>query len=196
MHATLREAIETAALALFLVLLIQTAVQNYRVEGPSMQPLLDNFDRVLVNRLAYTEVDAERVARWVPWVDAEEGEVWHPVGEPEYGDVIVFQWPRDESQSFVKRIIGLPGDTIRIERGAVYRNGIRLEEPYVENPSGETLVERTVREGQYYVLGDNRSKSDDSRHWGGVPEENVVGEVWVAYWPLHRFDALLSGSAP
>ena len=196
MQATLREAIETVALALFLVLLIQSAVQNYRVEGPSMAPLLENFDRVLVNRLAYTEVDAERFTRWVPWMDAEKGEMWHPVGEPEYGDIIVFRWPRDESQVFVKRIIGLPGDTIRIERGEVYRNGVLLDEPYVENRSGETLVERTVREGQYYVLGDNRAKSDDSRHWGGAPKENVVGEVWVAYWPLHRFSALFADSAP
>ena len=196
MQATLREAIETVALALFLVLLIQSAVQNYRVEGPSMLPVLENFDRVLVNRLAYTEIDAERFTRWIPWMDAEEGEVWRPLGEPEHGDVIVFRWPRDESQSFVKRIIGLPGDTIRIERGDVYRNGVLLDEPYVENKSGETLVERTVREGQYYVLGDNRSKSDDSRHWGGTPKENVVGEVWVAYWPLQRFNTLFASSAP
>ncbi len=195
MQSILRETIETIALAIFLVLLIQSAVQNYRVEGPSMLPTFENFDRVLVSRLAYAEVDLERLARWVPWMEAEEGEVWRPLGEPGYGDVIVFRWPRDERQSFVKRIIGLPGDTIRIERGEVYRNGELLDEPYVENPSGETLVERTVREGQYYVLGDNRGRSDDSRHWGGVPQENVIGEVWLTYWPPDRFLTLFSGTA-
>ncbi len=190
MQSILRESIETIALAAFLALLIQSAAQNYRVEGPSMLPGLENFDRVLVNRLAYTEVDAERFTRWIPWMDAEEGEVWRPLGEPGYGDVVVFRWPRDESQSFVKRIIGLPGDRIRIERGSVYRNGELLDEPYVVNRSSETIAERVVREGEYYALGDNRAQSDDSRNWGGVPRENVVGEVWLTYWPLSRVSSI------
>ena len=192
MQSILRESIETIALAAFLALLIQSAAQNYRVEGPSMLPGLENFDRVLVNRLAYTEVDAERFTRWIPWMDAEEGEVWRPLGEPGYGDVVVFRWPRDESQSFVKRIIGLPGDRIRIERGSVYRNGELLDEPYVVNRSSETIAERVVREGEYYALGDNRAQSDDSRNWGGVPRENVVGEVWLTYWPLNRVSSFFS----
>ncbi len=193
MQSVLRETIETIALAVFLVLLLQSAVQNYRVEGPSMLPLLENFDRVLVSKLAYTEVDAQRAARWIPGLDAGEKESWHPVGGPGYGDVVVFRWPRDERQNFVKRIIGLPGDNIRIQRGNLYRNGVLIEEPYVEEKSGETLAERTIPDGEYYVLGDNRRQSDDSRHWGSVPKENIVGEIWLAYWPLNRFSALFAG---
>ena len=187
MRAVLREAIETVALVLFFVLVLQSAVQNYRVEGPSMLPYMENLDRVLVNKLGYTAIDAERAIGWIPSVDVEEGTVWRPVGEPSVGDVVVFRWPVDERQFFVKRIIGLPGDTIRIERGVVYRNGTPLEEPYIEHESYETIVGRIIQEGEYYVLGDNRAQSDDSRRWGAVPEENIIGEVWLTYWPFNRF---------
>ena len=187
MRAVLREAIETVALVLFFVLVLQSAIQNYRVEGPSMLPYMENLDRVLVNKLGYTAIDAERAIGWIPGVDVEAGTVWRPMGEPSVGDVIVFRWPVDERQFFVKRIIGLPGDTIRIERGVVYRNGSPLEEPYIEHESYETIVGRIIQEGEYYVLGDNRAQSDDSRRWGSVPEENIIGEVGLSYWPFNRF---------
>ena len=187
MRAVLREAIETVALVIFFVLVLQSAIQNYRVEGPSMLPYMENLDRVLVNKLGYTAIDAERAIGWIPGVDVEEGTAWRPMGEPSVGDVVVFRWPVDERQFFVKRIIGLPGDTIRIERGVVYRNGSPLEEPYIEHESYETIVGRIIQEGEYYVLGDNRAQSDDSRRWGSVPEENIIGEVWLSYWPFNRF---------
>ncbi len=187
MRAVLREAIETVALVIFFVLVLQSAIQNYRVEGPSMLPYMENLDRVLVNKLGYTAIDAERAIGWIPSVDVEEGTVWRPMGEPSVGDMVVFRWPVDERQFFVKRIIGLPGDTIRIERGVVYRNGSPLEEPYIEHESYETIVGRIIQEGEYYVLGDNRAQSDDSRRWGSVPEENIIGEVWFTYWPFNRF---------
>jgi signal peptidase I len=184
MRAAAREAIETIALAVFLVLLLQATVQNYRVEGPSMDATLHNLDRVLVNKAVYMEIDAARAASFVPWLHAENGEIWYPFRPPQHGDVIVFRYPRDPRQSFVKRVIGLPGDTIRIERGVVFRNGEPLDEPYVVHPSRETIAgERVVEPGHYYVMGDNRQQSDDSRHWGTVPHENIVGRVWVAYWP-------------
>ena len=190
MKSFIRESIQTAALLAFLLLLLQGGLQNYRVEGSSMFPLLETSDGVFVNKLSYLRVDAARAARWIPWVDAEESEQWRPFGAPERGDVVVFRWPRDERQYFVKRVIGLPGDEIRIRGGEVYRNGELLDEPYVEQPSGESIVERVVPEGHYYVLGDNRAQSDDSRRWGGVPEENIVGDVWLAYWPLNRLQLL------
>ncbi|MCY4582431.1 MAG: signal peptidase I [Chloroflexi bacterium] len=184
MRSILRETIQTIALAAFFMLLLQGAIQNYRVEGPSMRPLLDDLDGVFVNKMAYEAVDAEHVARWIPGLDAPLGEMWYPFGGPDYGDVVVFKWPRDERQYFVKRLIGRPGDRIEIESGEVYRNGEALSEPYVEHASGETIIERVVPEGHYYVLGDNRAQSDDSRRWGFVPEANVVGELWFGYWPL------------
>ena len=192
MRAAIREAIETIALAIFLVLVIQAAVQNYRVEGPSMIPRLLDQDRVIVSKVVYTEIDAERVARFVPGLDAESGEVWRPFGGIDRGDVIVFKWPIDPRQSFVKRVIGLPGDRIRLDRGAVFVNGVPQDEPYIEHAKNESLVERVVHENSFYVMGDNRARSDDSRNWGDVPRENVVGKVSLAYWPLDRFTTLSS----
>ncbi|MDA1036117.1 MAG: signal peptidase I [Chloroflexi bacterium] len=191
MKAFTREIIETVALALFLVLVIQAAVQNYRVEGPSMEPLLINSDRVVVSRTVYTEIDAERVSRFIPGVSAQAGDIWRPLGGPSRGDVVVFNYPKDPTQNFVKRVIGLPGDLIRIERGRVFVNGVPQDEPYVVNESRETTVERKISEGNYYVLGDNRARSDDSRSWGEVPKANLMGRVWVGYWPLGRVQTLL-----
>ena len=193
MRAALREAVETLALAVFLVLVLQATIQNYRVEGPSMDPRLRNNDRVLVNKAVYTEIDAARVSRFIPGLEAEEGELWHPFDAPTYGDVIVFRWPRDPRQNFVKRIVGLPGDRIRFEDGAVFVNSLPLDEPYVVHASTETLPERSVPDDAYFVLGDNRSQSEDSRHWGAVPRDHVIGKVWVAYWPLTSFATLLTG---
>jgi signal peptidase I len=190
MRSAIRETIETIALALFLVLVLQASIQNYRVEGPSMLPRMEHFDRVLVNKVAYTGIDSQRVTRWIPGLNGGEGLRWYPFGLPNHGDVVVFRWPRDPRQNFVKRVIGLPGDTISVSRGKVSRNDTVLDEPYIELGSFETLRPRLVRDGEYYVMGDNRAQSDDSRHWGTVPEENIVGRVWLSYWPLSRIRTL------
>jgi signal peptidase I len=192
MRSTIREAIETVALAIFLVLVIQAAVQNYRVEGPSMEPRLLTEDRVIVNKVLYTEIDAHRVARFIPGFDADEGEAWTPFRGPDRGDVVVFKWPRDPRQNFVKRIVGLPGDVIRFERGTLFVNDEPQIEPYIESPARESLVDHVVAADSYYVLGDNRAQSDDSRHWGDVKRELIIGKVWVSYWPLDHLAALFS----
>ena len=131
MRTAIREAIETIALAVFLVLILQTTVQNYRVEGPSMNPRLETLDRVLVNKVVYTEVSAQRVARFVPGLDATDGETWHPFHSPQRGDVVVFKWPRDISQNFVKRVIALPGERVRIQGGTVFVNGVPVKELFL-----------------------------------------------------------------
>lgn len=197
MRGFYREVIETIALAIFLVLVIQSAVQNYRVEGPSMEPLLHSGDRVAVSKLQAIEVDAEHAAGILPLVEAEDGQLWHPFGQLTYGDVVVFRYPGDPSQNFVKRVIGMPGDRVRIERGTVFVNEVPLDEPYVheEHEYPQTLNTHVVGAGSYYVLGDNREQSDDSRHWGDVPKENMVGKVMFTYWPLDRI-TMLSGYVP
>jgi signal peptidase I len=196
MNTATREAIETIALAVFLILLLQVTIQNFRVEGPSMDPRLANNDRVLVAKAAYLELDAQRVTRFLPGISADEGETWHPFGAPSRGDVVVFRWPRDPSQNFVKRIIGIPGDTVQIFRGTVIINGVPLDEPYIQHESNETLGPRVVGEDEYYVLGDNRLQSDDSRHWGMVTTDHIIGRVWVDYWPLDHLATLLTRLAP
>jgi len=185
-----RELIETVAFAGFIVLVIQASLQNYQVAGASMEPLLSNGDRVVVNRMFYSEIDSERALRFIPGVNSEEGTIWRPLGEPSRGDVVVFKFPKDPAQNFVKRIIGLPGDQVRLHRGVVFINGIQQDEPYVSNrhQSSETTFEREIPAGFYYVLGDNRTRSDDSRSWGDVPKENLVGRVWVRYWPTDRIE--------
>jgi len=190
MRSFTREVIQISALAAFLVLLMGSVVQNYRVEGPSMEPLFIEGDRVVVSKIGFTEIDAANAARYLPTVDAEPDERWHPFGQAQRGDVIVFKWPRDQRQNFVKRIIGMPGDSVRIERGQVFVNDESIDEPYLEFTLRQTLAEHVVGPNAYYVLGDNRPRSDDSRHWGDVPKENVIGKVQVTYWPGDRFSLL------
>ncbi len=192
MRTAIREAIETVALAVFLILILQTTVGNRQVEGSSMNPLLESRDRFLMNKVVYTEIDAHRVSRFIPGLDAGPGETWHPFHPPQRGDVIVFKPPRNPAENFVKRVIGLPGERVRIQGGTVFINDVPLDEPYVTNRKNETLAERTVPEDSYYVLGDNRPQSDDSRHWGEVKRDLIIGKVSVGYWPLDRFSGLLA----
>ena len=190
MRSFTREAIQIFALAAFLVLLMGSVVQNYRVEGPSMEPLFVEGDRVVVSKIGYAEIDANHAARYLPTVDAAPNDLWHPFGQAQRGDVIVFKWPRDQRQNFVKRIIGMPGDSVRIETGQVFVNDEPIDEAYLEFTLRQTLSEHVVGPNAYYVLGDNRPRSDDSRHWGDVPKENVIGKVQVTYWPVDRFSLL------
>ncbi len=148
-----------------------------------MTPTLHNLDRVLVDKAVYMDINVANVAKYIPGLHAQPGEVWYPFREPKRGDVIVFKYPLDPKEDFVKRVIGLPGDHIRIQNGTVYVNGVALSEPYVKLPSYDTLPTVVVGPGQYYVLGDNRAQSDDSRDWGTVPRQNIIGQVMVDYWP-------------
>jgi signal peptidase I len=186
MRSAIREVIETIVLAVFIVAVLQLSVQNFRVSGPSMAPVLANEDRVLVSKVVFTEIEASRLARFVPGWDVDDNDVWHPFGAPKRGDVLVFKWPLHQSQNFVKRVIGMPGDEIRIDDGQVLVNNVPQDESYVTHPSDETLLAHVVAEDSYYVMGDNRARSDDSRHWGDVHKELIIGKVWAAYWPLDR----------
>jgi signal peptidase I len=123
-----------------------------------MNPTLQNGEYILVNRLAYK------------------------TGQPERGDIIVFSFPADEGQDLIKRVIGLPGETVKIGDGIVTINGQKLREPYIaQDPL--YYGEWTVPEGYLFVLGDNRNDSRDSHQWGLLPLENVIGKSVVIYWP-------------
>ena len=186
MRTIARESIQAIALATLLALLFQSGAQAFQVQGPSMEPSLDEYDYLLVDKAGYLALDAERAARYIPGVEAEPGEIWRPFGEPKRGDIIVFRYPLDPEQLFVKRIVGMPGDAVRIEDGALYVNQKLLKEPYVESIPRQSFDEVIVEPGRYYVLGDNRAQSSDSRQWGTVPEENIVGEVAFRFWPFSR----------
>jgi len=175
----LREILETVGLAVILFLVINVISARVRVEGFSMLPTLDNGEYVLISRLAYK------------------------IGEYHRGDIIVFRppmypdapfWQRlfglpgfdDNYEDYIKRIIGLPGETVRIANGSVYINDVPLKEPYIAAPP-DYSNEWAVPEGQLFVLGDNRNNSADSHAWGFLPEANVLGKALVVYWPFAEF---------
>jgi signal peptidase I len=174
----LRELLETVGLALILFLGINLISARVRVEGFSMLPTLDNGEYVLISRLSYT------------------------LGKFQRGDIIVFRppmypdapfWQRvlglpidDNYEDYIKRIVGLPGETIRIADGSVYINDVKLIEPYIAAPP-DYANEWIVPDGQLFVLGDNRNNSADSHAWGFLPEKNVLGKALVVYWPFTDF---------
>ena len=186
MRRALREILQTTLLALLLFTGLQSSIQNYRVEGSSMEPVLVSDQYLLVNKMVYYRFDKARLTRYLPFVDAGPGEVTYLFHPPQMGEVIVFRYPKDVSRNFVKRIIGMPGDTVEIRRGKVYVNGTPQEEPYVLEPSRSTMNSVTLGPEEYFVMGDNRLHSSDSREWGPVPLENIVGRAWVTYWPFSR----------
>jgi signal peptidase I len=108
------------------------------------------------------------------------------------GDIVVFWYPLDHRKSFIKRVIGLPGDVVQLKGGKVYINDRLLEEPYLQREFAdqESYLPVAVQEGHYYVLGDNRGSSNDSRSWGLVPQENIFGKAVFRYWPLSRLGTI------
>lgn len=143
------------------------AVQPVVVEGSSMLPQLHDGERLLVNKLVYYNIKG---VRW---------------GHLERGDIVVFWYPREPDKSYVKRIIGLPGETVEIRGGKVLINGSELKEDYLEdihNQSLAPLSARKVDQHYYFVMGDNRDNSSDSRIWGLVPEKYIYGKALFRYW--------------
>jgi signal peptidase I len=166
-----RELLQTGLLMVLLFLSVRVVLQNFRVEGPSMQPTLTTGEFLWVNKAAYF--------RW-------NGQ--YPLGGPTRGDIAVLRSPEPgDDVDLIKRIIGLPGDRLLVKHGEVFINGQTLEEPYIHfqasydyPASGEDV---TVPAGQYFVLGDNRANSRDSHFGWFVPADNLVGRAWLSYWP-------------
>lgn len=188
MSAIIREFLEAVLLALVVFLFIQTSVQNFRVEGSSMHPTLEGGQYLLVNKLVYLKIDQERLSRIIPFWSVGEPEQRFAVHPPQRGDVIVFHFPKDPSRDFVKRVIGVPGDVVTIHEGRVQVNDQTLEEPYLTVRDTSDMAALSLGEKEYFVLGDNRRGSNDSRNWGPVPEENILGKVWLVYWPFSNWN--------
>ena len=187
-----REILLTAALAGLVFFLIQTTFQNFRVEGSSMDVTLEDGQLVLVNKMVYRRFNVGGWAKYVPFLDRDRDGVVQPFHEPSHGEVVVLRFPNDPDRKFIKRIIAVPGDLLEIRQGIVYVNRVRSEEPYVERPGGFTMAATRIPEGHFWVMGDNRPGSSDSRHWGMLPRENIIGKAWVAYWPLGDWGVLRS----
>ena len=178
---------EAVLLALVFFLFIQTSVQNFQVEGPSMRPTLEDGQFLLVNKVVYFKIDQERLSRIIPFWRVNHTRESFAVHPPKRGEVIVFLFPdsnpKNRKRDFVKRVVGLPGETVEIRQGAVYINGEVLEDQYVKALGTRDVAPKHLKEKEYYVLGDNRGGSDDSRSWGAVPEKNILGKVWLVVWP-------------
>ena len=191
----IREIIETVLLALLVFLAVRASLQNYLVEGFSMFPTLDNGQHILVNKLGYAEINMDRLTDFIPFVDAEDGDVREVFGGPKRGDVIVFESTAGSGNDLIKRVVGLPGERILILDGRVYINGLLLNEPYITEAWSDTRGEVLVPERHYYVLGDNRNSSQDSRsrRIGMVPREQIVGKSLLTYWPFRSFGLAPNG---
>lgn len=169
--ALLREIIETVILSLIIFFFITTfLLQNFRVLLSSMEPTLHEGQFIMVNKLAYR---------------------LHP---PERGDIIILKYPRDPQRDFIKRIIGLPGEKVEIIEGKVHIKDQPLQEPYVRYPGSYSWGPRGVGEDEFFVLGDNRLNSHDSRAWGMLPSKNIIGKASFCYWPPKYWGLVPSAS--
>ena len=166
-----KDILEVVIISLFLFFSINAVSARIRVESVSMQPTLFAGNFVVVNKLAYQ------------------------FGEPARGDIVVFEYPPDPDQDpYIKRVIGLPGESVQIADGKVLINGVRIQEPYLVSDTHQG-GEWTVPEGSLFVMGDNRRNSSDSRSWGVVPLENVIGKALVIYWPPEKWELLTKSYA-
>ncbi len=154
----LREIVETVLLTVVIFLLVNAATGRFRIEGASMEPNLHDSEYVLIDKISYH------------------------LHSPERGDVIVFERPGND-RDYIKRVIGLPGDTVQIAGGQVVVNGQPLDEPYLGQPMVGDMPARQVEPGRYFVLGDNRNNSSDSRAFGSIPLNDIIGRAWLVYWP-------------
>jgi signal peptidase I len=178
-----REVVETLLLAVLIFLAVRSTVQNFKVEGSSMLPSLDNGQYIIVNKLAYAQFDLG-IFDFLPFFDAGDNSTHHLFGSPKRGDVVVFESPRYPARDFIKRIVGVPGDKVEIRDSVVYINDEPLEETYTQGATNCPCGPWYIEEGQYFVLGDHRSNSSDSRQFGPIPEEKIIGKTWFSYWPL------------
>jgi len=159
MARAMREALETILLALLTFALLRGAFHNFRVQGHSMEPNIHDGQFLIVSKLVYR---------------------LHP---PQRGDIIVFRAPLPRKVDYIKRVIGLPGETVEIRDGKVYIDDQPLVEPYILYPAVRSWGPVCLGEDQFIVLGDNRRNSSDSRNWGPLPRKNIIGKALFCYWP-------------
>lgn len=163
----LRDLLLSVVIAIVVILFLY---QPVKVEGTSMMPSLVDQERIFINKFVYK----------------------FGLGNIQRGDMVVFHYPADPSKSYIKRVIGLPGDSVAVDDGVVYVNGKRLDETYVpdEYRDRQSISLTRVAQDHYYVLGDHRTSSNDSRSWGAVHRQYIYGKAVFVYWPLEKMGIL------
>lgn len=165
------------SLAIFAIVYV-FLFQPHQVDGRSMEPTFHNAEYILTDKVSYR------------------------LGNPKRGDVVVFHSPQDERVDFIKRIIGTPGDTVMVKGGYTYVNDVKQDEPFINDPgqvvAGKFLAEATpvtIPDAEYFVMGDNRLHSSDSREWGLVTRQEIVGRAFFRYWPIPVFGLIKTSEA-
>ncbi len=160
-HVWLRDLVLSVVVSAFIIVFLY---QPVRVEGVSMMPNLEDQDRLFVNKFAFK------------------------VGDIHRNDVVVFLFPKDQTKSYIKRVIGIPGDRVRIDHGTVFVNGRQIKEPYVppRYADDKSQPELLIKPGEYFVLGDHRNIASDSRDFGPVPRDLIYGKAAFVYWPMDQ----------
>ena len=184
MRAKVRDIFQTGLLCIVIFLALQGSIQNFRVEGSSMTPALHDSQYLLVNKVLYYRLDKGKLGRLIPFYGPENNGTLYPFHPPQRGEVVVFKFSRDQSRNFVKRVIAVPGDSVEIRSGKVLVNDKIILESYAIGQSYPPIPKTLLRDDQYFVLGDNRSESSDSRHWGPIHLDSIVGKAWISYWPF------------
>lgn len=171
MKSLARQVVTTLVLAVIIFLVLQATLQSSIVVGSSMEPTFNQGQRLVVSKLAYR------------------------FGDPARGDVIIFHPPANGAVDYIKRVVGLPGDTLEIKSGVVYINGQALYEPYITEPPDYTLKQREIPGDYYFVLGDNRNNSNDSHTGWLLPRQNIIGKAWLSIWPPSEWQ-VVGGFSP
>lgn len=157
------EVVKVVLISLAIILPVRMfLIQPFYVEGASMEPNFYDKEYLIIDEISYR------------------------FNEPQRGDVVVFRNPKNTKQYYIKRVIALPGETVRIESGLVFVNDQEIVEPYVADLSGQSFASLALADDQYFVLGDNRSVSQDSRYFKALDEKYIIGKVWFRGWPLDR----------
>ncbi len=183
------EIIQTVLLTIAIFLAVRSVVQNFRVEGASMDPTLHTGQYLLINKVLYARADGTLLERLIP--DRTPQDMPNFIfGGPERGDIVVFLSPGQTDKDFIKRVIALPGETIEGKNGRIFIDGRQLVEPYLaEDPVGD-FPAKMIPKDHVWVMGDNRNRSSDSRVFGPINESKIVGRAILRIWPVNRLGFL------
>ena len=203
-RGVVRELLETAIFILLVFFIVRGIVQNFKIEGSSMEPSLHSEQYILVNKLIYFHFDLNAPLRLLPGRSDLPRRYMYLFHPPRRGDVVVFEYPRDVSKDYIKRVIALPGDEVYVRENKVFVNGVQLSEPYL-SPTDTTTCDSDsacgqgpvrVPAGSVFVMGDNRSNSSDSREWDALPLDRVIGQAAVIYYPVSNWGIIPAHNYP